>query len=326
MKAANGGGGMKGGDVESGGGGKAAAAKQVALVTFAIAFYASCSSLMLIVNKVTVHHVPAPGFVLFCQLAVSAFVMFSVGQLGIAKVDALEWPKVRAFIPVACAFLGAIFTNMKTLQYANVETFIVFRSSTPLIISVLDYMYLGRELPTLRSWASLVAILCGAVGYMATDSGFEVRSYSWALAWFAVFSFDQVYIKHVCDTVEMTSWGRSYYTNLLGLPPVMFLMVVFQEWTVLEDQVWSAAAMGVLGLSCAIGVCMSYSAFLLRANVSATMFTVVGIMCKIGTVVINQVIWDKHASANGLAALLVCLLAGTFYKQAPRRGERAGGK
>ena len=124
----------------------------------------------------------------------------------------------------------------------------------------------------------------------------------------------------------MTSWGRSYYTNLLGLPPVLFLMVVFQEWTVLEDQVWSAAAMGVLGLSCAIGVCMSYSAFLLRANVSATMFTVMGIMCKIGTVVINQVIWDKHASANGLAALLVCLLAGTFYKQAPRRGERAGGK
>ena len=81
--------------------------------------------------------------------------------------------------------------------------------------------------------------------------------------------------------------------------------------------------MGVLGLSCAIGVCMSYSAFLLRANVSATMFTVVGIMCKIGTVVINQVIWDKHASANGLAALLVCLLAGTFYKQAPLRSELA---
>ena len=44
------------------------------------------------------------------------------------------------------------------------------------------------------------------------------------------------------------------------------------------------------------------------------------------SIFINQVIWDKHASANGLAALLVCLLAGTFYKQAPRRGERAGGK
>ena len=83
---------------------------------------------------------------------------------------------------------------------------------------------------------------------------------------------------------------------------------------------------GLLCLVQATFVCMSYSAFLLRANVSATMFTVVGIMCKIGTVVINQVIWDKHASANGLAALLVCLLAGTFYKQAPRRGERAGGK
>ena len=45
-------------------------------------------------------------------------------------------------MPVACAFLGAIFANIKTLQYANVETFIVFRSSTPLLVSV----SLGRGL------------------------------------------------------------------------------------------------------------------------------------------------------------------------------------
>ena len=124
--------------------------------------------------------------------------------------------------------------------------------------------------------------------------------------------FDDGFTPSTCT--EPTTLVRNKASNL---PPGM---------TVLQDQVWSATAMGILGLSCAIGVCMSYSAFLLRANVSATMFTVVGIMCKIGTVVINQVIWDKHASANGLAALLVCLLAGTFYKQAPRRGERAGGK
>jgi solute carrier family 35 protein len=73
------------------------------------------------------------------------------------------------------AFLGAIFTNMKTLQYANVETFIVFRSSTPLLIALLDYAFLGRELPSLRSWCSLLLLLCGAIGYVMYDANFEVR-------------------------------------------------------------------------------------------------------------------------------------------------------
>ena len=42
--------------------------------------------------------------------------------------DSLEWSKIRGFAPVAFAFLGVIFANIKTLQYANVETFIVRRT------------------------------------------------------------------------------------------------------------------------------------------------------------------------------------------------------
>ena len=30
-------------------------------------------------------------------------------------------------------------------------------------------------------------------------------------------------------------------------------------------------------------------------------------MCKIGTVIINCMIWDKHASMEGLIALFVCI-------------------
>jgi len=82
--------------------------------------------------------------------------------------------QIKPFLVVAVAFLGAIFTNMKTLQYANVETFIVFRSSTPLLIALLDYAFLGRELPSLRSWCSLLLLLCGAFGYVMYDADFEV--------------------------------------------------------------------------------------------------------------------------------------------------------
>lgn len=90
----------------------------------------------------------------------------------------------------------------QVLQYANVETFIVFRSSTPLLVSVLDYLFLNRELPSWRSFACLLALLLGAAGYVATDAGFRIEAYAWLGVWYSFFLFDAVYIKHVCDTVR----------------------------------------------------------------------------------------------------------------------------
>jgi hypothetical protein len=51
----------------------------------------------------------------------------------------------------------------------------VFRFSTPLAISVADFMFLGRQLPSPRAWASLGGLLVGAVGYALTDAAFEVK-------------------------------------------------------------------------------------------------------------------------------------------------------
>ena len=76
-------------------------------------------------------------------------VLFSMG--GLILVDDLEWAKVKPYSLVAVAFLGTIYTNIRTLQYANVETFIVFRASTPILVSVFDWIFLGRELPGFQS-------------------------------------------------------------------------------------------------------------------------------------------------------------------------------
>jgi hypothetical protein len=41
------------------------------------------------------------------------------------------------------------------------------------------------------------------------------------------------------------------------------------------------------------------------------------------TVLINISIWDKHASPEGLAALLICLCAAAAYQQSPIRKNAA---
>jgi len=50
-------------------------------------------------------------------------------DFGVALLLCVRRFQVKKFWIVAFVFLGTIYANMKTLQYANVETFIVFRSS-----------------------------------------------------------------------------------------------------------------------------------------------------------------------------------------------------
>ena len=55
--------------------------------------------------------------------------------------------------------------------------------------------------------------------------------------------------------------------------------------------------------------------------VSAATYTLVGVVNKFFTVLLNVMLWDKHSSTSGLAAVCVCLAAGFFYQQAPMRSE-----
>jgi hypothetical protein len=55
--------------------------------------------------------------------------------------------------------------------------------------------------------------------------------------------------------------------------------------------------------------------------VSAATYTLVGVVNKFLTVLLNVFVWDKHSSPTGLLAVCLCLLAGMFYQQAPRRDE-----
>jgi GDP-mannose transporter len=282
---------------------------------------------MLIMNKLAVHFLPTPSFVLLGQLSMSALAVFVAGAMGYIKVDALEKTKVIKFSFVAVAFLAAIYTNMKTLQYCNVETFIVFRASTPILISLCDYIFLGRELPSARSWASLAVLMIGAIMYVVTDAGFHVTGYFWVCIWYCIFTFDQIYIKHAVDTVKMESnWGRVYYTNFLSSIPLMGIGVVTGEVRTLTNFEWTFAAVAAFTVSCALGVAMSYFAFLARSAVSATYFSVIGNVCKIITILINYFMWDHHANLTGLACLMLCLVAAYFYQPAPMRKSIASQK
>jgi GDP-mannose transporter len=78
-------------------------------------------------------------------------------------------------------------------------------------------------------------------------------------------------------------------------------------------------SLALMVLGCLIGTGIGYSGWWCRGKVSATSFTLIGVLNKCITVLVNLMIWDQHASAVGIACLFLCLIGGAFYEQAPMR-------
>ena len=66
----------------------------------------------------------------------------------------------------------------------------------------------------------------------------------------------------------------------------------------------SAVAIAWLVISCVIGVGISWSGWNCRNGVSATVFTILGVVCKILSVLMNMMIWNHHSTTPGLVPLL----------------------
>ena len=54
----------------------------------------------------------------------------------------------------------------------------------------------------------------------------------------------QVYVKHMCESVRMTNWGRVYYTNALALVPLMFVLPGLSEQNILSEIDWTSMQVG----------------------------------------------------------------------------------
>jgi GDP-mannose transporter len=77
---------------------------------------------------------------------------------------------------------------------------------------------------------------------------------------YCFFLFEACYVKHVCDTVHMSNWGRVYYTNLLsGLALLAVFPLCKTEHKLLQETHFSHAQLFLLCLSCVVGVCMSHA-------------------------------------------------------------------
>ncbi|WVZ55999.1 hypothetical protein U9M48_006589 [Paspalum notatum var. saurae] len=294
---------------------------QQASVYGVAAGYCLSASLLSIINKWAVMKFPYPGALTALQYFTSVAGVLLCGQLKLIEHDGLNLRTMWKFLPAAVMFYISIFTNSELLLHANVDTFIVFRSAVPIFVAIGETLYLHQPWPSLKTWLSLSTILGGSVIYVFTDNQFTVTAYTWAVAYLASMSIDFVYIKHVVMTIGLNTWGLVLYNNLEALmlfPLELLIMGEFDQMKVDSSKVSNWLSFDVVlpvALSCLFGLSISFFGFSCRRAISATGFTVLGIVNKLLTVVINLLIWDKHASFVGTIGLLICMSGGVLYQQ-----------
>lgn len=283
--------------------------------------YCLSASLLSIINKWAVMKFPYPGALTALQYFTSAAGVLVCGWLKWVEHDPLDLKTLWRFLPAAIIFYLSLFTNSELLLHANVDTFIVFRSVVPIFVAIGETIFLHQPWPSLKTWTSLATIFGGSVIYVMTDYQFTVMAYSWALAYLVSMSIDFVYIKHVVMTIGLNTWGLVLYNNLEALLLFPLELLIMGELKKIKHDIsdesdWhSFSVILPVGLSCLFGLSISFFGFSCRKAISATGFTVLGIVNKLLTVVINLVIWDKHSTFVGTVGLLVCMLGGVMYQQ-----------
>jgi len=277
---------------------------------------------------VTITHLPVPASIFCLQIGVTIVFIYAAQALQWLEVDRITWGNVKCFVPYICSFVLSLYSNGRALASSNVETVIVFRACSPICVSFLDYLFLGRELPSRRSTAALLGVLAGAVGYVLTDSEFALRglrAYFWVSVNLSGIVFEMTYGKRLISNIQFSSpvWGSVLYTNALALLPMFCMAASTGEPSRVASLEAGFVALSWLAVSCAIGVGISWSGWNCRSRITATAYTLVGVMCKFVSVILNMALWDKHATFRGLCMLALCLVASTLYEQAPLRGRPA---
>jgi drug/metabolite transporter (DMT)-like permease len=270
-------------------------------VVASVVAYSLCSGSLVLVNKLCLYYLPYPSIVVTIQLWAALLFIQLGNAFNFMEVDPIIMRYVKPYLLYTVAFSLGVYCNMMSLSLSNVETVIVFRALAPLLVSIFDAMFLGREWPSLRSWGALSVIALGAYGYAMTDEQFQsqgVQAYFWPTLYLFVISFEMAYGKKITSGVDMkTLSGPVLYTNLLGWPPMLGFAAMGGEYRRIKNDISTRVMNGeehlfppigifLLFVGCIVGTGIGYSGWFCRSKVSFIMLSPMsgGMRCEFGIV------------------------------------------
>ena len=297
---------------------------------WALAFlYFVASSSLLVLNKVAITAIPNASLLLLIQIGATVVLVAAPALAGKACINFKPPRKViQAYSTVAVVFLATIYSNFRVLHTIGINPFIVLRCSTPLMVSVLDWVFMGRALPDCNSLLALCGIFMSGTLYAklkvtdldANELSDAVSGLWWSLFWLTSFLLDMVYIKYIVEAYPCSGLERTLYQNFLALPILIVLLSIgVEKHNVFELQNVPISSYVAITLTCFAGATLSFTGMSLRTELSATAYTILGIVCKMASTLLNEIFVEPERDLPRLSCVAAVIISSSFYKQAPLR-------
>jgi GDP-mannose transporter len=287
-----------------------------------VLLFCSMSSTLLIINKAAMVKFPYPNAILFLQLATSSLMAHGIELAG-GERSSFTRRNLMLSLPVSISFFLGVSTSMNALRHINVDTMIVVKTCTPMLVAVAEWLFRDYELPSSRTWVSLAAVV------VSTSAAFSMHLTSitapgaaWILAWLVSVVFNFVYSSVFVTAVKMSANGRVLCENAIAAAFAAVPTLALEAPGMQLAGLWGSGGALVV-LSCVVGFGMSWFGWALREEVTALTYSVIGVVNKLFTVVANHMLWARHGPLSSSVLLALGITTAALYRQPAKLTEAA---
>jgi GDP-mannose transporter len=295
---------------------------QLEVIAFGVA-YAIFSSTLIVVNKWALSALPTPNFLLVLQSLATALLVYVITRFGGKQVRLVQKSVWKWFVACVVIQFLTILSNMFSLHYLGVDRVILLRIVAMLPIAMGDYLFNNRMMPSIQSWICFGCLCLANLFVFSNDStNITPMGILAGLMYFVFISTDQVLLKTFTRVVEMPDSDRTIWVNLFAVPLSLGGILVTGETNRIvhppKFPFFSHYVLVPFLISCILGAGISYTAWGLRSRSSAVTFSLIGIVCKVGSMALNFFFFD-HLSAMSLILISLGIASTFYYEQAPLR-------
>ncbi|XP_047123505.1 nucleotide sugar transporter SLC35D2 isoform X1 [Hydra vulgaris] len=247
-------------------------------ITSAI-FYAVCSILIVVLNKIvlTSYRFPSFQFLAIGQMVASLLVLGISNQLGVITFPGFNKDVFKKVFPLPLLYFLNLVSGLGSTQSLNLPMFTVLRRFSILFTMVGEYFVLNQK-ASVKVQLSVYCMLIGAVVAASRDFAFDLNGYIMIMINNLMTAANGVYIKKKLESKDLGQYGLIFYNSLFMLAPAlcwsistgdMNLAYTYTRW---EDMTF----VGMFLVACIFGFVLNYSSVLCTNYNSALTTTIVG--------------------------------------------------
>lgn len=299
--------------------------------------YCASSILMTVTNKYVLsgYDFNLNFFMLACQSIICIATIGTLKALGVITYRQFNKDEAKKWSPIAVLLVAMIYTSSKALQFLSIPVYTIFKNLTIILIAYGEVLWFGGKVTTMALGSFILMVLSSVIACYGDSSDAKSPSdtislyagYFWMFTnCFASAAFVLIMRKRIKLT-NFKDFDTMYYNNLLSIPILLILSIVFEDWSVTNINLnfpvdnRTPTIMAII-FSGASSVGISYcSAWCVRVT-SSTTYSMVGALNKLPIALSGLVFFDAAVNFWSVSSIFVGFVAGLVYAVAKQKQQK----